>query len=71
MKNSDMGLFAVAVALVFAGALLAGVPFASLVPLLILLACPLMMVLMMSGMRGDHGAEHRDSDARRDGHPHR
>lgn len=70
MKSSDMGLFAAAVALVFAGGLLIGVPFASLVPLLILMACPLMMVLMMTGMHGDHGAEHRDSDARRDGHPH-
>jgi type III secretory pathway component EscV len=46
-------------------ALLAGVPLASALPLAILLACPLMMLLMMSCMSGGHEQGARpDSEAR-------
>ena len=58
MKGSNLGLLAVAAAIAFVGALWVGVPLATLAPLLIVLACPLMMVVMMKGM-------HAPSDQRR------
>jgi hypothetical protein len=45
---------------------LAGLPVLTYVPLLIILACPLMMIFMMGGMNhggGDHGAQHDHSHA--------
>jgi hypothetical protein len=58
-----MGMYAVAAAIAFVGALWAGVPIAVLAPLLILLACPLMMIVMMSGMHGSNrDAERHDTD---------
>jgi hypothetical protein len=64
MKSSSWGLFAIAAAIVFVGALWAGVPQVSLAPLLIVLACPLMMIFMMKGMHGgrddDHETHQRD-----------
>ncbi len=35
-----------------------GAPLASLLPFAILLACPLMMIVMMAGMRSMHGGSH-------------
>ena len=69
MKSSNWGLFAVAGAIAFVGALWVGVPLGTLAPLLIVLACPLMMVLMMRGMHG--GDEDRSESSRPDRHLHR
>lgn len=59
MKTSNLGLFAVAGAIAFVGALWAGVPVLGLAPLLVVLACPLMMIVMMRGMHGG-GSQDRD-----------
>jgi hypothetical protein len=61
MTSSNWGLFALAAAIAFVGALWAGVPLAGLAPLLIVLACPLMMVFMMKGMHGGGEHDHRDT----------
>lgn len=58
MRSSNMGLFAIAAAIAFVGALWLGVPFAGLLPILILAPCMLMMFFMMGG----HGDENRDRD---------
>lgn len=62
MKSPAMGWFAVAAAIVFVGGLWLGVPLSSLVPLLVFVACPVMMFVMMRGMHDDHEhhAEHGD-----------
>lgn len=63
MNSSSWGLFAIAVAIAFVGALAVGVPLATLAVLLVVLACPLMMVLMMRGMHSgseDHPAPRED-----------
>ena len=64
--NSSMGLFAIAAAVAFVGALWVGVPLAGLVPLMFVLVCPLMMIFMMKGMHGDGGHEQGDADQRSD-----
>lgn len=66
MKSSNLGLYAIAFAIAFVGALWAGVPLAGLAPALIFLACPLMMIFMMKGMHGGS----RDTDEPRDQHLH-
>jgi len=67
MKTSNYGLFAVAVAIAFVGALSVGVPLAGVASLLILLACPLMMIFMMKGMHRDAGEDqHHDEHNRHD-----
>lgn len=71
MKTSNRGLFAVAAAIAFVGALWAGVPFGSLAVIAVLLLCPLMMIFMMKGMQGGGGSEHHDADHRRDPRSHR
>lgn len=61
-KNPNYGLFAVAVAVAFVGAVWLGVPLGTLALLAIVLVCPLMMMFMMRGMHdGDHsgGSKHR------------
>lgn len=70
MNTSNMGLFAIAAAIAFVGALWAGVPLASLAPVLIFLACPLMMIFMMKGMHSGSDSEHRNTDEPRDQHLH-
>jgi len=62
MKSSNMGLYAIAAAIGFVGALWVGVPLGTLAPLMIVLACPLMMIFMMKGMHGGGDNQHRDSD---------
>jgi hypothetical protein len=54
----------IAAAALVVGLLAAGTPVQSLLPFLLLLACPLMMVFMMRGM-GGHGGDH-DATRRRD-----
>ena len=65
MKSSNMGLFAIAAAIAFVGALWAGVPLAGLATVMIFLACPLMMFFMMRGMggMGSMGSGHTDTSA--------
>jgi Protein of unknown function (DUF2933) len=46
--------------------LLAVSGFAALIPILLFVACPLMMVFMMRGMHGGHG---RDADAANEAKP--
>lgn len=71
MKSSNMGMFAIAAAIAFVGALWAGVPFAGLATAMVFLACPLMMVFMMKGMRGGgNDGGNRDTDEPRDQHLH-
>jgi hypothetical protein len=43
--------------------LLAGSALAGILPLLLVLACPLMMIFMMRGMHGGHGKHDRDAHA--------
>ena len=64
VKSSNMGLYAVAAAIAFVGALLAGVPLGSVAPLVILLACILMMIVTMKAMHGN-GSDRRARPASR------
>jgi hypothetical protein len=68
-RNPNLGLYAIAIAIAVVGALWLGVPVGTLVLLAVVLACPLMMIFMMSGMHGgnDHdGSAHRHADDRDD-----
>jgi len=68
-RNPNLGMYAIAIAIAAVGALWLGVPAGTLGVLAIVLACPLMMMFMMSGMHGgdDHrGSDHRDVDDRDD-----
>lgn len=64
MNDKNYGLYAVALAIAFVGALALGVPLGTLALLAIVVACPLMMFFMMRGMHGQgmHGGhdQHRD-----------
>ena len=55
------------------GALAFGVPLPSLAVFLFLLACPLMMIVMMSGMHGaeSHGAHRDENNVERESRPSR
>ncbi len=60
MKRQNLPLYALAGAVLLAGLAIAGVPLATVLPVLIALACPLMMLIMMSGM---HSGNHDGEDA--------
>jgi hypothetical protein len=68
MHGQHMKYLLVAAGALVVGLLAAGSPLQSILPFLLLLACPLMMVVMMRGMggHGGHGADHsttaRDHD---------
>jgi hypothetical protein len=70
--NPNLGLYAVAVAIAVVGALWIGVPIGTLAVLAVALACPLMMMFMMSGMHGggDHRTLDHDDRGGRDSHRH-
>lgn len=70
MRTSGLGPLAVAAAVAFVGALVVDVPIGPLVVLAVVLACSLMMISIMTGMRGGGGiaSEHRDSGRWRDPH---
>jgi type III secretory pathway component EscV len=53
-QSSNLGLFAIAVAIAVVGALALGVPVGTLAVLAIVAVCPLMMLAMMRTMHGDH-----------------
>jgi hypothetical protein len=54
MKNQNAPLYAVAAAILVVGLAFVGVPMTTLLIGLVVLACPLSMLFMMSGMRGKH-----------------
>ena len=61
-NNRNYGLYAIAVAIAFVGALVLGMPLGSLALLGIVVACPLMMFFMMRGMHGGHGGGDQHTD---------
>lgn len=67
-KNSNLGLYAVAAAVLVVGAVAFDVPLGSLATLGLILVCPLMMFFMMRGMGGGgHGTpDDRPTDRRTD-----
>ncbi|CAL9677882.1 hypothetical protein SUDANB105_08194 (plasmid) [Streptomyces sp. enrichment culture] len=60
-NNRNYGLYAIAIAIAFVGALALGVPLGTLALLAVVAACPLMMFFMM---RGTHGGDDRPMDDR-------
>ncbi|WBP85113.1 DUF2933 domain-containing protein [Kitasatospora cathayae] len=68
MKNNrSYGLYAIAIAIAFVGALALGVPVGTLALLGTVAVCPLMMFFMMRGMHGMGGDDrHRDTSDDRD-----
>ncbi len=61
MKTQYFPWYALALAAAFVAALAIGVPLSTLALLLVVLACPLMMMFMMGGMGGG-----RDNDTKHD-----
>ncbi|MFI8499606.1 DUF2933 domain-containing protein [Streptomyces sp. NPDC085524] len=69
--NRNYGLYALAAAIAFVGALALGVPVATLAWLAIVGACPLMMFIMMRGMHSDgHDGRGPSDRDRLDKHDH-
>ncbi|MFI2372166.1 DUF2933 domain-containing protein [Streptomyces sp. NPDC018833] len=69
-NNKNYGLYAVALAIAFVGALALGVPLGTLALLAIVAACPLMMFFMMRGMHGGQGEDQPPMDDRDPLHKH-
>ncbi|GAA0458221.1 hypothetical protein Aca07nite_64490 [Actinoplanes capillaceus] len=65
MHSQHMKYLLVAAGALVIGLLAAGSSLQSMLPLLMALACPLMMVFMMRGMAG-HGARHDETAATKD-----
>lgn len=61
-NKRNYGLHGLALAGAFVGALALGVPAETLVLLAIVAACPLMMFLMMRGMRGGQNKANQHAD---------
>ena len=66
MKRQQWGLCAIALAILIVGLVALGVPAQTLLFAALVLACPLMMIFMMSGMHGGHGG----TDQKIDDHDH-
>jgi hypothetical protein len=66
--NALMRYIAVAGGALAVGLLVAGTPVRSLLPFVLVLACPLMMMFMMRGMGGHEGHGGVPSPDRRDHH---
>lgn len=64
MKREQLPLYAIALAVLIVGLAFAGVPLGTLLVLLLILACPLMMIFMMRGM--DHGGTSHDHEHEHD-----
>ncbi|MFE9842068.1 DUF2933 domain-containing protein [Streptomyces goshikiensis] len=63
--NRNYGLYAIAAAIAFVGALALGVPLAPLAWLALVAACLLMMFIMMRGMHDSHDEhDHRTGSGR-------
>lgn len=69
MKTHNYGLYAIAVAIAFVGALWLGMPASTLLFLGAVLICPLMMIFMMHGMHG--GSHDADASSNRNHHESR
>lgn len=54
MKRQPWGMYAIALAVLVVGLVWAGVPAQTLLFAALVLVCPLMMLVMMRGMHGDH-----------------
>ncbi len=54
MNRQHLPLYAIAAAILIVGLVALGVPASALLYGAVALACPLMMILMMGGMRGGH-----------------
>jgi hypothetical protein len=67
MKLQHISWYAIALVAAIVGALALGVPVSTVVLLLIVLACPLMMMFMMGGhnMGCSHGSDHDADDIHR------
>jgi Protein of unknown function (DUF2933) len=73
MRRQPWGLYAIALAILVVGLVALGVPASTLLFAALVLACPLMMMFMMSGMHGGHGGSGKDrehDDPAGDGHDH-
>ena len=71
-RHPNLGLYAVAAAIAFVGALWFGIPASTLAFVGIALICPLMMMLMMGGMMhggGDSGNATESRHSSDDRHP--
>lgn len=66
MKSQNMPLYALAAAILVVGLVFAGVPVTTLVIGLAVLACPLAMLFMMSGMHGNRHGSDRKTDRPQD-----
>lgn len=69
MRRQPWGLYAIALAILVVGLVALGVPAQTLLFAAVVLACPLMMIFMMSGMHGGHGG-HGGTDETTDDHDH-
>jgi hypothetical protein len=68
MAGTNHGVWALVAAAAFIGLLWTDADLGALLPLLFLLACPLMMFFMMKGMHGGEGHQH--AGQRADEHDH-
>lgn len=70
MKRYHFGLYAIALAILIVGLAFVGVPVQTMLFGLFVLACPLMMMFMMSGHGGGHGgSDQEDRGHRTTGRP--
>ena len=60
MKHNRMPMYLFAAAAIAAVFIAAGAPFTRVLPFAVVLLCPLMMIFMMRGMGGMHGAGSED-----------
>jgi hypothetical protein len=69
MRRPQWSWYAVALAILVVGLVWVGVPANTLLLGAVLLACPVMMVYMMRGMRGEGQANHRHDSPPSNEHP--
>ena len=66
LKGSSYGLWALAAAVALVAAVWTDADLVTLLPLFVVLACPLVMLLLMRGMTGDDGRQ--NTGRRQDDH---
>lgn len=62
VKRKQLGLYAIALAVLIVGLVFAGVPLQTVLFGLLVLACPLMMMFMMGGHGGHGGSDEQRHD---------
>lgn len=62
VKRKQLGLYAIALAILIVGLAFAGVPLQTMLFGLLVLACPLMMMFMMGGHGGHGGPDEQHHD---------